>query len=269
MKRKLLLIVFIVFGIMAFANMALAECTDHNYYPLTDLQLRTVHRGVLLCTQCGEVNSSQVDCSKCDGSGKIVCSRCNGEQIVWHLCMYCYGSGKQKNGKKCTCELYGGKTGYTYDLCTECGGIGFDFCSKTVDRSNCQECKASSSKLVCGLCYDKYDIGECPVCAEDTYAKFDYNEIMRRPEENQNNRFHISGAIIDIESLAQVSSGTVYSITLKHQQLFKSYTYNVMYYAPKSEAKLLVGDKVSMWGNFVSYTRDNVPQFNIYYAELQ
>lgn len=269
MKRRILTIAFAVLCTLVLSSAASAECMEHNYFPLTDLQLRAVHRETLLCTQCGQINSSQVTCSQCDGSGAITCSRCNGEQIIWELCTYCYGTGRQSNGKKCLCELYEGKTGYTYDLCPDCGGLGFDFCAKTVERTRCQSCGAPARKLICSLCFDLYNVGECPYCAKDSYAKFDYRTVMRQPEENLNNPYCISGTISEIEGLAQVSSGTVYSITLKQKQMFNSTTYRVTYFAPKSADKLLAGDRVSMWGNFVHCTSNNEPQFNIYFATVQ
>lgn len=228
------------------------------------------------CLNCSWTGSYRYTCRNCNGTGRPFCLRCMGSGEV--TCTKCRGSGVTK----CTNCNGTGETGI--DPCLICWMKGTKSCPLKEPCSNCSEekcrtckgaryiqgysCGASATsanhQVVCKTCRSTDHRYVCPFCSGTECEAFVYNKVMREPESYVGKTFSVTGTVMSIHQ----SGSRVCTISLRSQEGEFYRYYDIQYIMQETSLRLLQGDQVTMYGPMISYTTDNVPLMNAYYAEL-
>lgn len=154
-------------------------------------------------------------------------------------------------------------------VCTKCGTINSGFDGNYM-RKECSNCKAGKEYLICDVCHDSEHIDKCkcPLCYPDLYTEFFYNDVMRRPDAYLGEPFVLKGKIVDIHLVEKNVVANTYTMNVQYTVDGMTYNNNVSYFAQADIENLLIGDNVSMYGEFAYYDANAMPYFNMYYAQL-
>lgn len=203
-------------------------------------------------------------CELCQ-NGIFVCKHEAGD--------YCWNCGNTKGGYCYTCTICNGKG---YKVCSNCGGDGMVgqvtcwackygrndcySCDNTGVLTSQYRCSSCGESLVCHICYDVChgvkDIA-CYQCSGSGATAFEYNKVMRAPDDSIGKAFTFSGQIISVENL----TSSVSTCVLRDASGAIQHDYQVQYIRTEGSVRVLVGDVVNVTGYFISYDRNNKPIF--------
>lgn len=229
-------------------------------------------RGYTVCPSCRKVTSGYHDacelcrgagftqCSSCRGSGKRTCSNCNGHPIT-------NPKTKEEVIRKMDCEILGCRNGYVdcfycdngYGLCVFCFGSGESLALKPY----CDRCNL---KLVCGGCFgEDHQSFPCPNCTETETPDFVYESAMRNYEQFIGTEYRLTGSVGAVERKAD----GLYTFRLRQDDDGIARTLQIQLLQNPNEARILEGDRVTMYGRLVPVDDQNLPLFIVYSASVE
>lgn len=192
-------------------------------------------------------HNRNVECTACHWTGTYKyqhtssCLWCNGGT---QTCYQCKGSGVSGRSKCFICN------GAKKIKCSSCKGSGMGK-TRTEERVFCPDC--SKRNIVCDVCWGMD--GKPITTQNDNTGIFSYRDIMRTPDEYIGQNYIVTGVVKSVEKVLNEVS----YIELLHESDGIEYTVHLQYMAQSNDMKILVGDKITSYGAFVSYDQNDVP----------
>lgn len=254
----------------------LISCTCYSEENACSHSFLVYHPYANYCRMCEqEKEVSYYMCTYCDGDGKIRCKSCLGSGS--RKCSWCEILDK----KGCSFCNYTGKVSCAkYETCSNCSGKGHN----SIENKSCETCFTTVLCKYCGKHNENaYFAENCPICSPDAYSDFQYNTIMRNSGSHWGECYRFTGTIMSVEretywilpySSGDISFGehgganTLYRLSVKQIDNEITRYYSVYYIQHESNARLLPGDNIIVYGT-LSYENSHImPTFFASFIQL-